>query len=138
KEPNTFFAQEISKIKKPGKLLLPMEGEGRNAVFAAKLGWEVYAFDYSEQDKIKALQLAKMEKVSINFVTADASEYQPENDLKFDFIALIFAHLPEKMRKTLHQNCIKWLNPRGVILVESFHPKQLKHPSGGPQKEELL
>jgi len=29
----------------PGKVLFPAEGEGRNAVHAAMLGWEVHAFD---------------------------------------------------------------------------------------------
>jgi hypothetical protein len=36
-EPNAFFAEQLSKLE-PGKLLLPAEGEGRNAVFAAKNG----------------------------------------------------------------------------------------------------
>ena len=36
KEPNTFFKDFIhQKLRIPGKLLLPAEGEGRNAVFAA-------------------------------------------------------------------------------------------------------
>ena len=46
KEPNVFFADQIGNIP-PGKLLLPCEGEGRNAVFAAALGWEVDAVDFT-------------------------------------------------------------------------------------------
>ena len=41
-EPNLFFKSELIKLI-PGKALFPAEGEGRNAVFAAKSGWEVTA-----------------------------------------------------------------------------------------------
>ena len=57
KEPNEFFRENLLKIR-PGKLFLPGEGEGRNAVFAAKNGWTVDATDQSEIGKLKALKLA--------------------------------------------------------------------------------
>ena len=50
--PNTFFKYELSRLR-PGKILLPAEGEGRNAVYAAEQGWDVYAFDYSHEAKRK-------------------------------------------------------------------------------------
>ena len=39
--PNSFFKEQIEKVSIPGKLLLPGEGEGRNAVYAARLGWQI-------------------------------------------------------------------------------------------------
>lgn len=42
-EPNAFFKAQLDQLT-PGRLLLPAEGEGRNAVYAAKKGWEVAAF----------------------------------------------------------------------------------------------
>jgi hypothetical protein len=57
KEPNVFFREELEKMP-VGKILLPAEGEGRNAVFAALQGWEVFAFDNSEEGMKKALLLA--------------------------------------------------------------------------------
>jgi hypothetical protein len=39
KAPNGFFAASIERHT-PGRMLLPGEGEGRNAVHAAILGWE--------------------------------------------------------------------------------------------------
>ena len=39
KTPNTFFKDSIDKLT-PGKLLLPADGEGRNAVYAATKGWD--------------------------------------------------------------------------------------------------
>jgi hypothetical protein len=40
KEANAFFSAQLKKTA-PGCLLLPGEGEGRNAVYAAKKGWMV-------------------------------------------------------------------------------------------------
>ena len=64
--PNVYFKEQLDKLK-PGKILLPAEGEGRNAVYAAKQGWEVMAFDLSSEGKNKAEKLAakKRRKYSI-------------------------------------------------------------------------
>ncbi|MGE5499295.1 MAG: hypothetical protein ACM3Q2_14530, partial [Syntrophothermus sp.] len=44
-EPNEFFKQEINKLA-PGNILMIAEGEGRNGVYAAGLGWKVDAVDF--------------------------------------------------------------------------------------------
>ena len=54
--PNEFLKAELAKLK-PGSILFPAEGEGRNAVFAAKQGWQASAFDMSTAGKSKAEQL---------------------------------------------------------------------------------
>jgi len=53
KEPNFFFFRNFinQKLQTPGKLLLPAEGEGRNAIFAAGHGYQVTAFDFSPDGK---------------------------------------------------------------------------------------
>jgi hypothetical protein len=61
-EANVFLAERLSKLK-PGKIILPCDGEGRNAAFAAAHGWEVKAFDSSEAARAKALQLAQKKGV---------------------------------------------------------------------------
>ena len=53
--PNAFFKAVLDPLP-PGRILLPAEGEGRNAVYAAKLGWEVVAFDQSEGGQKKAMK----------------------------------------------------------------------------------
>ncbi|HSL87766.1 MAG TPA: hypothetical protein VK870_00530, partial [Ignavibacteriaceae bacterium] len=65
KDPNEFFEEHLSKLN-PGRLLLPGEGEGRNAIFAAKLGWQVDANDQSIVAKSKAEKLAHAYGVNIN------------------------------------------------------------------------
>lgn len=57
-EPNNYLKEQLEKLN-PSTILFPAEGEGRNAVFAAKLGWKVSAFDISEEGKTKPLNLLK-------------------------------------------------------------------------------
>ena len=134
--PNVFFAETLSLIK-PGNIILPCDGEGRNAVFASTKGWNVHAFDLSEAGKLKADHLALKYGTVIQFQITDAilATY-PENSA--DVVALIYTHLPPMVRKTLHQNIIKWLKPGGKVILETFCPEQLKNSSGGPKDINML
>jgi len=42
KEPNVFFADQLKQFES-GTILMPADGEGRNGVYAATLGWQVTA-----------------------------------------------------------------------------------------------
>ena len=66
KEPNVFFKEQLDQLQ-PGKILLPAEGEGRNAVYAAEKGWQASAYDWSENAYKKAMQLAEEKKVNIDY-----------------------------------------------------------------------
>ena len=134
--PNVFLAEQLKNLK-PGKIILPCEGEGRNAVYAASLGWEVHAFDSSEVGREKALQLAKEKGVSINYAVDDATTITyAENSV--DVVAFIYAHFPSTIRKQIHQKAITWLKPGGKIILEAFNPQQLQNNSGGPKELSML
>jgi 2-polyprenyl-3-methyl-5-hydroxy-6-metoxy-1,4-benzoquinol methylase len=134
--PNDFMAEQIKQIP-TGRILFPGAGEGRDAVFAAKLGWEVHAFDLSEQGQSKALKLASQEKTRIHFKVADASLVKFPL-ASFEVIALTYFHLPIETRLPFYANCISWLKPGGKILVEGFSKKQLGLNSGGPKNIDWL
>jgi len=136
KEPNVFFKEFIDN-KIPGKMLLPAEGEGRNAVYAAQKGWETDAFDVSVEGFKKAMKLASEKSVSINYFISDIADVQiPENE--YDVIALIFCHLHSEIRNTIHQKMIKGLKSGGFIVLQSFSQKQLPLTTGGPKDIEML
>lgn len=135
--PNEFFMQQLNKLPSRGSILLPMDGEGRNAVHAAQQGWEVTAFDYAAAAVQKAEKLAGEKGVSINFIQADAGLFDYGAG-QYDAVALVFAHLPEPLRTHLHQSCVKALKPGGTLILEGFHLNQLNHPSGGPRQLDLL
>lgn len=134
--PNEFLKEQLEKLPK-GNILLPCEGEGRNAVFAAQNGWNVTAFDFSETGFEKAKLLANQNQVNINYSIADALEitFEPES---FDAIALIYAHFPEQVRNQFHTNLMTWLKPGGSIILEVFNPLQLNNSSGGPKDITML
>ncbi|AKQ45542.1 methyltransferase [Rufibacter radiotolerans] len=135
-KPNEFFRAQLASLK-PGALLLAAEGEGRNAVYAAHLGWKVTAFDYSAAGKAKALQLATQEKVTIDYQVKEVKEFEaaPES---FDAVALIYAHFPPTLLEAFHQKTVAWLKPGGTLLLEAFHPRQLEYASGGPRDPAML
>lgn len=134
--PNSFFAEELKQLS-AGKILLPAEGEGRNAVFAAKQGWQVFAFDSSEAGKIKAMDLAIKEDVIINYEIAGFENYQPKNKL-FDCIGLIFVHMPRETRMLFHKRIIEWLKPGGKLILQAFSKEQITENSGGPKSIDML
>lgn len=136
-QPNEFFKTQISKLK-PGHLLLPAEGEGRNALHAAKLGWKVKAYDFSEVARIKTLhQALTLGITSIEYHTQDLSQIQLPADT-FDAVALVYSHLPETARTHLHQQCVKSLKVGGKLFLEAFSKNQTKYNSGGPKDPALL
>jgi SAM-dependent methyltransferase len=139
--PNEFLKSVLPSIQ-PGKILFPAEGEGRNAVFAATLGWDVYAFDVSEEGKRKADLLAQKNGVAINYIVQGMDESSYPTD-SFDAIALIYAHFNQDVRSIFHQKLAQLLKPGGHIILESFSKEHLQYnrlnPAvGGPTDESLL
>jgi len=134
-KPNQYLITNLNKLK-PGKILLPGDGEGRNSIYAAKLGWEVTAFDYSSSGKEKALKLAESNNVNINYKVSDVETFDSLE--KFDVISIIFLHLPKETRINFHKNLHKFLKPEGLVILECFSKYQLNNTSGGPKNLDLL
>ncbi len=140
-KPNKYLKKTLKGLK-PGSILFGAEGEGRNAVYAAQLGWDVSAFDISEAGQQKALKLANEKEVSIDYKIGELGNlgYQPE---QFDAIALIYAHFPPNIRGGYHKLLHKYLKKGGIIIFEGFSKDHLgykkKNPSvGGPGNLDLL
>lgn len=133
KEGNVFLKAELPKIDAKS-ILLPADGQGRNACMAALMGFNVRAFDYSQAGKKRAEALAQELNVNINFECCAAENFT--SDHQFDVIALIYAHLPD--RASFHQNMLKFLKPGGTVILEAFSKQQLGKASGGPKVEHML
>lgn len=134
--PNEFLKQELPKLK-PGKVLFPAEGEGRNAVFAARSGWEVTAFDPSMEGRKKALFLADKHNIKINYLLADYNTASFEKEY-FDCICLTYAHMPATIREQVHNKLATFLKPGGRIILEGFSKDQINRNSGGPKSIDML
>ena len=134
KEPNFFFKEQLQNHK-PGKILLPAEGEGRNAVFAALLGWEVTAFDNSKVGQEKALKLADELKVKISYHIASYEDVSFAME-SYDLIAFVYAHTSN--RAQVHQKMLRYLKPGGNVILEGFSKEQLRYNTGGPGNIDML
>ena len=140
-EPNQYLKEELEKIP-AGRILFPAEGEGRNAVFAAQLGWDVTAFDISQEGKNKANVLAEKRSVSIDYQVGPLEQLNFET-AQFDAIALIYAHFPAKIKSAYHQKLNNLLKKGGTIIFESFSKKHLAYvladeKVGGPKDIDSL
>ena len=140
-QPNLFFKEHLSKLK-AGKVLLPAEGEGRNAVYAAQCGWQVEAFDQSKEGQTKALKLANECDVTINY---SISDYQSiEYPLSyFDTIGLIYAHILYEVKLTYYRRLLPYLKTGGYIIFEGFGKQQIgfqqkDKSAGGPRDIGML
>lgn len=135
-QPNTFLKEKLENIKS-GRALFLGEGEGRNAVYASKLGWQVDAVDFSSSAKVKALKLAEGNKVTINYEVCDLNEFRFKENY-YDLVVMIFLHLPLELRKKVFKNSINSLKRNGILLIEAFNKNQINNSSGGPQSLDLL
>ena len=133
--PNQFLKAQIQNLE-PGTILFGAEGEGRNAVYAAKLGWNVCAFDISIEGKKKALELAKEHNVSIDYQVGQLPDLD-YRDEQFDAIALIYAHFPPSIKSKYHKLLNKKLKKGGTVIFEAFGKNHLEYRNknvkiGGP------
>lgn len=136
REPNAFFSAQL-KIRAPGYLLLPGEGEGRNAVYAASRGWTVDAFDQSSVGQSKALALASELGVQISYSLSTMDDFSfMENH--YDAVGLLFFHMDPAGREHLHRKAFESLKPGGSLFLEAFHKEQLKNNTGGPKSIDML
>lgn len=136
KEPNEFFKGKIQSIP-CGKILIPGEGEGRNAIHAARLGWEVTAFDMSAVGQKHALKKAYSLGLNLNYQLNDAETFDYEREI-YVCAALIYFHLLPKIRIGIHQKITDSVKPGGHLILEGFSLKQLGLSSGGPKNKGML
>lgn len=140
-EPNNYLKEQLEKLP-PGAVLFPAEGEGRNAVFAARLGWIVSAFDISTEGKSKALQLSTANNVTIDYQVGELQTLNYHKE-QFDVIALIYAHFPAEIKSSYHKTLDKYLRKDGQVIFEAFSKKHIDYISknekmGGPREAAML
>jgi len=136
KDPNEFFKEIIDPLS-PGKALFVGEGEGRNSVYAAILGWNVDALDISDVGKQKAEVLAIENNVHINYFIADAIDYNYPADT-YDAIVLIYFHLESEQREEFFTKIITSLKPGGTLVLLVYDEDHIKNGNGGPSDINLF
>lgn len=134
--PNEFIVSVVDRIPR-GKILSLAEGEGRNAVYLASLGYDVTGVDGSEVGLRKARDLAAQRGVTITTIQADLGTFRIEPE-QWDGIIASYCHLPPAIRTPLHQAAVRGLRPGGVFVLEAYSKEQLAYGTGGPDSLDLL
>jgi len=136
KEPNTFLTEHVALLPK-GKVLSLAEGEGRNAVFLASLGYEVTAVDSSLVGLDKGRLLAKERAVSVEWIHADLSDFSLGEN-QWDGIVSIFCPLPSLLRQKIHHALPHALKTGGIYLLEAYTPAQIGRGTGGGNSADVM
>lgn len=135
-EPNDFLVSVVDLLPK-GEILSLAEGEGRNAVYLASLGYEVTGVDGSEVGLCKAQALAAERGVTITTIHADLGTFEIGQE-QWDAIIACYCHVPSAIRTPLHQAAVRGLKPGGIFVLEAFSQEQLAYGTGGPQSLDML
>lgn len=136
-EPNAFLREQAFRLPPGSRVLLPGDGEGRNAVWLATQGHRVTSVDLSLVGLGKAQQLAAGKGVELAILQADLADWAPE-PASFDAVVLTYVHLPPAIRASAHARLAAGLCDGGWLILEAFHPEQLAHASGGPRDVAML
>ena len=137
-EPNDFLRENAERyLPQGGAVLCLAEGEGRNGVYLAGLGYRVTGVDGSSVGLEKARRLAGERGVEIETVVSDLADFDL-GEARWDGIVSIWCHTPPELRQKLHRAVVKALAPGGVLLLESYTPKQLEYRTGGPPNAEWM
>jgi SAM-dependent methyltransferase len=136
-EPNDFLVSVAKALTPGGRILCLAEGEGRNAVYLASLGYEVTGVDGSEVGLRKAQALAAERGVTINTIHADLETFEIGTE-QWDGIIACYCHVPSAIRIPLHQAAVCGLKPGGIFILEAFSKDQLAYDTGGPQSLDML
>ena len=128
-EPNRFLASHYQALPR-GRILSLAEGEGRNAVFLARQGYEVTAVDGSAVGLRKAENLARENAVSFHCIHADLATFAIAAQA-WDGIVSSFCPLPSELRAQVHAGVVAGLRPGGVFLCEAYTPRQVQYGTGG-------
>jgi hypothetical protein len=134
--PNDFVRACAPRIP-AGRVLCLAEGQGRNAVHLAGLGFAVTAMDQSPVGMAGAAALATSRGVTLDTVVAGLEDFAIAPGA-WQGIVCTFAHLPPPLRRRVHAAVVAGLAPGGVFILEAYGPRQLGLGTGGPDDPERL
>lgn len=135
-EPNDFLV-EARRHLPPGMVLCIGDGEGRNSVHLAEMGYDVTSIDTSSVGLAKAIGLAMERDVTITTKLADLADYEPVPSSATGIVS-IFCHLPSAVRAAAYPRLVEALEPGGVWVMEAYTPAQIGRGTGGPGDADLL
>ncbi|WEK54454.1 MAG: methyltransferase domain-containing protein [Candidatus Cohnella colombiensis] len=134
-EPNSV-CYEILKLMPPGKPLKLLDigcGEGKDAVFFARNGYEVTALDISDAGIEKTKRLADRAGVHVNVFKADILDYRLNSPFDILFSSGVLHYIQPEYREQIFSNYKQYTNQQGLHVFNVFVTKPFIAPP--PEKE---
>ena len=135
-EPNRYVASHIDALSEPQTILFLGEGEGRNAIYAARKGHTVTALDASDVGLSKCAERAKSANLTLELIHTDLEIWEPVG--AYDAVLCSFLHLPEPLRSDVYAKVLGALKSGGLFAGEFFSIHQMPRTTGGPKDGTLL
>lgn len=99
-----FEVMKLKPLIKPLSVLDIGCGEGKDAVFFARNGYNVTAFDITESGLEKAKRLADGCGVNVNLFRANVLDFRLDNDFDIIFCSGVLNYIPVKLRAEIMDN----------------------------------
>jgi len=139
KAPNAFLVRQAQTRIRPGMQVLAIaDGEGRNGVWLAEQGCEVWSLDAAPAATEKAKKLAVERGVQMHIETADATEIDWDARQYDMVVGIFFQFANPALRASLFDGMKRAVKPGGYLLIEGYGLKQLDYKTGGPKIVEHL
>ena len=132
-EPNMFLPPIVEGLDVGSALDLAC-GEGRNAIWLARQGWDVTGVDFSPVGIEKAREVSG--NAQVDWVVADVTAFAP--DEKFDVVMIFYVHVAQPDMERLFSRAIAALAPGGTLIGVGHALDNLTNGVGGPQSPEIL
>jgi SAM-dependent methyltransferase len=139
-EPNRFVRAQCENLP-IGRAVDLACGEGRNALWLARLGWHATGVDYSAVAIERARALASRERPEVEArlvwrvgdVTVDP--IKPES---FDLVLISYLHLPPDETRAVMLNAGQAVAAEGHLVIVGHDRRNLREGVSGPQDESRL
>lgn len=123
--PNKMCLEVLNRCypTRPLRLLEVGCGEGKDAVFFARNGYQVTAFDVTESGIEKARRLADIHQADILFFRADLRDFRLDEEYDIIYSSGVFHHILPGLREEIMGNYLSHTAPGGMHAVNVFVDK---------------
>ena len=138
--PNRHLVAEAADLP-PGRALDAGAGEGADAIWLARRGWQVTAVDISgvalERAAGHAAQAGDGVPERIQWLREDFLEWRPPEGA-YDLVTAQYLHVPAEGRRMLFARLAAAVAAGGTLLIVGHHPLDLETTMPRPRQPELF
>lgn len=116
--PEAKLKLDLKYFAESNKILDLASGDGRNAIYLAKIGYEVYAVDFSTEalNRLKSFATSERLEIAIKLMDITAKDEVSKLGVKVD--AVIVNHY--RMAREIYPILLTWINDGGILWVNGF------------------